>query len=211
MDGFQLRISAVSTAGPSALTLDDFTFRNCQVPNTTMVCLSNQITCAQTGESIVCNKMKVTIAFHDYILEWESREGSVDKLTINLYFDGNCKGNMGISLAGLCVDESLVCDNTNDCGDLTDETDCADQSDICTFEENQACGWTQETDQDDLGMCLASFYPFVNKLYHKPYPLLESLGFIILSAILTITIFRLESWQWSNPSRRTQSFDRSSS
>lgn len=52
---FQLRIAAVTTAGPSALTLDDITFSNCQVPNTTMVCLSNQITCAQTGESFGYN------------------------------------------------------------------------------------------------------------------------------------------------------------
>ncbi|XP_047484991.1 MAM and LDL-receptor class A domain-containing protein 1-like [Penaeus chinensis] len=102
---FQVRIAAVTTAGPSALTLDDFTFSNCQVPNTTMVCLSNQITCAQTG---------------------------------------------------LCVDESLVCDNTNDCGDMTDETDCGDQSTVCTFEENQACGWTQEKDLDELDWIFGS-------------------------------------------------------
>lgn len=49
-----------------------------------------------------------------------------------------------------------MCDNTNDCGDLTDETDCGDHRAVCTFEENQACDWTQEKDLDDLGMCLSS-------------------------------------------------------
>lgn len=51
----------------------------------------------------------------------------------------------------MCIDEDFLCDNTNDCGDMTDEVDCDTDATFCSFEENQPCIWTQENEQDDLG------------------------------------------------------------
>lgn len=52
---------------------------------------------------------------------------------------------------GLCIQPDLLCDNTNDCGDLSDEQNCGSYPNICDFEENQLCLWIQEPENDDIG------------------------------------------------------------
>lgn len=56
-----------------------------------------------------------------------------------------------ISLSGVCVDDVVICDNTNDCGDESDELACELYEPVCTFEDGQPCYWTQELEQDDIG------------------------------------------------------------
>ena len=54
---------------------------------------------------------------------------------------------------GICVPPEFICDNTNDCGNMYDESSCEDYqkySPMCTFEDEQ-CDWTQESQQDDIG------------------------------------------------------------
>ncbi|XP_042229112.1 MAM and LDL-receptor class A domain-containing protein 2-like [Homarus americanus] len=102
---FVVRVEAMSTAPPTDLTLDDFSFDNCYIPHDSGNCLPNQLTCN----------------------------------------------------TGMCVDDDLICDMTNDCGDMSDERDCFFSGvAVCTFEGNQKCDWTQEAEQDDKDWQLGS-------------------------------------------------------
>nr|XP_027211163.1 MAM and LDL-receptor class A domain-containing protein 1-like [Penaeus vannamei] len=57
---------------------------------------------------------------------------------------------MKCAWTGLCIQPDLLCDNTNDCGDLSDEQNCGSYPNICDFEENQLCLWIQEPENDDI-------------------------------------------------------------
>lgn len=54
--------------------------------------------------------------------------------------------------SGICVPHDFLCDNTNDCGNLYDETECDEYLPMCTFEEDEECDWNQENEQDDIGI-----------------------------------------------------------
>ncbi|CAL4063834.1 unnamed protein product, partial [Meganyctiphanes norvegica] len=69
----------------------------------------------------------------------------------------NCLHNeITCSKTGLCIPNDLMCDGTNDCGDMTDESICDGYSPMCTFEPEQSCYWTQDTDQDDIDWLIGS-------------------------------------------------------
>ncbi|XP_071520575.1 LOW QUALITY PROTEIN: MAM and LDL-receptor class A domain-containing protein 1-like [Panulirus ornatus] len=50
---------------------------------------------------------------------------------------------------GICVPLEFVCDNTNDCGDLSDEHNCEAFFPLCSLEEDDLCDWSQESDDDN--------------------------------------------------------------
>lgn len=56
--------------------------------------------------------------------------------------------------AEICVPPDFICDNTDDCGNLYDESSCEGYLPICTFEEGMECDWTQDSVEDDIGMSL---------------------------------------------------------
>ncbi|KAG7165100.1 MAM and LDL-receptor class A domain-containing protein 2-like 1, partial [Homarus americanus] len=93
----------------------------------------------------------------------DSNEGLHTRVAVNVLRDGQVspvfylidKSNndwqqANAVLKGLCVPYDFLCDNTNDCGDLTDEHNCEDFLPICTLEEDETCDWAQEPDDDDI-------------------------------------------------------------
>lgn len=54
-------------------------------------------------------------------------------------------------ILGLCVPPDFICDNTNDCGDFSDEHNCDSFAPICTLEDGQPCYWNEEQVEDDIG------------------------------------------------------------
>lgn len=59
--------------------------------------------------------------------------------------------NLHKMVSGLCVSNEFLCDNTNDCGDLSDEQDCEAFPPLCSLEEDELCDWSQESDDDNTG------------------------------------------------------------
>nr|XP_053646985.1 MAM and LDL-receptor class A domain-containing protein 1-like [Cherax quadricarinatus] len=58
--------------------------------------------------------------------------------------------NVKCTQTGLCIPSDFLCDNTNDCGDFTDEMNCESFLPMCTLEEDESCDWNQESDEDDI-------------------------------------------------------------
>lgn len=61
---------------------------------------------------------------------------------------GDCAPNQFTCANQACVDNTYVCDYSNDCGDSSDETSCSNYVERCDF-ETDICNWIQD-DSDDF-------------------------------------------------------------
>ena len=59
-----------------------------------------------------------------------------------------CAPNQSKCTRGSCIDNNLICDWANDCGDGSDERSCTNYVERCNF-ETDICNWIQD-DQDDF-------------------------------------------------------------
>ena len=67
---------------------------------------------------------------------------------------GNCSSNQFTCGNKACVDNNLVCDWSDDCGDQTDEATCSKYVGRCNF-ETDFCNWIQD-DSDNFNWSLQS-------------------------------------------------------